>query len=696
MRVALGLLLVMVAWPGVIRAAPPYGKDIEDYDLTQLLKTPTDVWTATKTEQKSSQAPAIITTITREQIAVWGYRSVAEVLNHQLGFYVVDDHVSANLAVRGVSGGLYADSSIVKVLIDGHAVAFHSTGGNWLGPELIPLSAVERIEIVRGPGSALFGADAFLGVINIKTRSGKSVSGATASLGGGPVAGKLATDFDVSGGTEWGDLDFLISARRTGTDFSGQPGTTPLPLSSQEETPPETKPGPDQRGTCALARLTYRPREGTEVGLFGYYSAMQSGSENRVSLSQVRGGLFLEQDLGPSLRLSVRGSAFQGAPGDDNRLEVGSEFYYVRRQFGFRGGDVDAQVAWMPLQGERNLSVVVGVSQLVDDELLPSRIGVARQTERTNEGDILDAISIYQARKTFLNSGAYLQGIWSLASDLLGVTGGVRYDRHNIYGGQVTERVGLVSSPFDNLHAKLLFGTAFKAPSPTLLYTVPSTVGDLLGNPDLKPQYVRTLELQVASDPASFLSVSSDVAYSVLTDKTEFVQEGINQVARNVARAATVSWETTAELKYKRLLRGHVSFETQRTVRRTGQEGYTGEVVGSAGDIYPRAMVHTGVVAQPTNSPVRAAVQASWVGSRRSSDTNSLLNTGPYRLPAYLLLEAGLSTRGFAILGNPLHEVSFALTGKNLLAATGPTPGFSGVDYPLAPRTFFLQVNLSL
>jgi outer membrane receptor for ferrienterochelin and colicins len=696
MRVALGLLLVVVAWPGVLRAAAPYGKDIEDYDLTQLLKTPTDVWTATKTEQKSSQAPAIITTITREQIAVWGYRSVAEVLNHQLGFYVVDDHVSSNLAVRGVSGGLYADSSIVKVLIDGHAVAFHSTGGNWLGPELIPLSAVERIEIVRGPGSALFGADAFLGVINIKTRSGKSVSGATAALGAGAVAGKLATDFDVSGGTEWGDLDFLISARRTGTDFSGQPGTTPLPLSAQEESPPESKPGPDQRATCALARLTYRPREGTEVGLFGYYSGMQSGSENRVSLSQVRGGLFLEQGLGPSLRLSLRGSAFRGAPGDDNRLEVGSEFYYVRRQFGFRGGDVDAQVAWTPLQGERNLSVVVGVSQLVDDELLPSRIGVARQTEHTNEGDILDAISIYQARKTFLNSGAYLQGIWNLASDLLGVTGGVRYDRHNIYGGQVTERIGLVSSPFENLHAKLLFGTAFKAPSPTLLYTVPSTVGDLIGNPDLKPQYVRTLELQVASDPASFLSVSSDVAYSVLTDKTEFVQEGINQSARNVARGATVSWETTAELKYKRVLRGHISFETQRTVRRTGQEGYTGEVVGSAGDIYPRAMVHTGVVAQPTNSGVRAAIQASWVGSRRSSDTNSLLNTGPYRLPAYLLLEAGLSTRGFAILGNPLHEVSFALTGKNLLAATGPTPGFSGVDYPLAPRTFFLQINLSL
>src|SRR5262249_41941579 len=117
-----------------------YRGSIEELDLATMLSTPEDVWTASKSAQKNSEAPAIITTVTREQIAVWGYRSVAEVLSHLLGFYVVDDHISPNLAVRGISGGLYADSSIVKVLIDGHSVAFHSTGGNWLGPELVPLS----------------------------------------------------------------------------------------------------------------------------------------------------------------------------------------------------------------------------------------------------------------------------------------------------------------------------------------------------------------------------------------------------------------------------------------------------------------------------------------------------------------------------------------------------------------------------
>jgi outer membrane receptor for ferrienterochelin and colicins len=692
MRLALALLVVLLAWPAPVRAADPYGRDIEDLDLAALLSTPSDVWTATKTEQKSSEAPAIITTITREQIAVWGYQSVSEVLAHELGFYVVDDHTSANLAVRGISGGLYADSSIVKVLIDGHSVAFHSTGGNWLGPELIPLSAVERIEIVRGPASALFGADAFLGVINIKTRSGKSLSGASAWVGMGRARTKLATDVDVSAGGEHGDLDFLISARRTGQDLSGLPGGVLLPSAPDQGPPPDAH-GPEQQTASALARLTYRPRAGTELGLFGYYSELQSGADNKVSLSQMRAGLFLDQTVRPTLRLSLRGSAFRGGPGDDNRLEVGSEFYYVRRQFGFRGGELDAQMVWTPPGSVR---VVGGVTQFLDDELLPSRIGVAKETAQTRAGQILDAISIYQARKTFLNTGAYLQGIWNVASDVLGVTGGVRYDRHNVYGGQVSERVGLVSSPLPTLHAKLLFGTAFKAPSPTLLYAVPSTVGDVLGNPQLKPQFVRTFELQLATEPAEWFDVSSDVAYSVLTDKTEFVQEGINQVAHNVARAATVSWETTAQLRYKRLLRAHLSFETQRTVRRTGQDGYTGEVVGTAGGIYPTTMVHAGIVAQPTSSPVRGAIQASYIGARRASDTNILLNTQPYQMAPYVLLEAGLSSKGFELFGNPLHEISFAVTGKNLLGATGPTPGFSGVDYPLTPRSFFLQIKLSI
>jgi hypothetical protein len=61
-----------------------------------------------------------------------------------------------------------------------------------------------------------------------------------------------------------------------------------------------------------------------------------------------------------------------------------------------------------------------------------------------------------------------------------------------------------------------------------------------------------------------------------------------------------------------------------------------------------------------------------------------------------VLLDAKLSTDGFQLFRDPAQEISFAVSGKNLLGARGPAPGSSGIDYPLAPRAFFLEMNLTL
>jgi outer membrane receptor for ferrienterochelin and colicins len=719
-RLAAPLVALLAASPALAAPAPhEQEQELEGLDLGSLLDTPEEVWTATKTEQKSSEAPAIITTVTREQIAVWGYQSMADVLSHLLGFYVVDDHASANLAVRGVSGGLHADSSIVKIMIDGHSVAFHSTGGNWLGPELCPLTAVERIEIVRGPGSALFGADAFLGVINIRTRTGKSLGGSNAWLGMGMAGRKPSADADVSAGFASGPWDVLIAGRYNRQDLSGLalPATSSAPSIPRYNFGATQAQGMSQQATSLLGRVTYRPRTTTELAAFVYLSSFDRGAEfdslyqlvyhandqgiqaeNRLALGQMRAGLLFDQSLGRQTRLSLRASLFSGRASPNNRLEVGSEFYYVRRELGFRGADLDGQLEWKPVWGPLSgLRLVTGASLFLDDEQLPSRIAIAKQSPAgPTPGEPIEGISVRQGRKNFVNAGAYLQGIWAAVDRYLSLTGGVRYDWHNIYGGQVSERLGIVSNPSSTLHGKLLYGNAFRAPSPTLLYAVPSAIGDVSGNPDLRPQYVSTWEAQIAYEPTELVSLSTDVAYNVLRDHTEFVQQGIHQVARNVARAGTVSWETMLELKYEAYVRGYLSFEVQRTSKQTGAEGYQADVVGSEGGIYPRRMIHAGVVGQPAGWPLRGTVQVSYIGERQPSDTNIVLNGGSYDLPAYLLLESGISTRGFHILGSTQHTVAFSLIGKNLLNQVGPAPGFSGVDYPLAPRSFLLQAQVGL
>lgn len=714
-------LLILCPWVSPAAAQEPEEAErgpeesaIDALDLETLMKTPVDVWTPSKIPQKTHEAPAIVTTITREQIEVWGYQTMAELLGHLLGFYVVDDHITPNVAVRGSSGGLYADSSIIKVLINGHSVSFSSTGGNALGPELIPMSAVERVEIVRGPASALYGADAFLGVINIQTRSGASLMGVDGRIIAGRVGERPATDFDVAAGMSRA-VDVMVAFRQSRRDLSG----LVLPDSSPGESIPTYNAGAraarnlDQTSSTAIATLTWRPRSSTEVGAFAYLSSMDRGaefgsvyqlvngysrrgifSENRVSHWQVRSGLLWRQGLGKLFDLSFRGAYFMGGPHDDNRLEVGSDFYFVRRRFGFRGTDLDLQLVWRPTDSVR---VIGGGSLLVDRERLPSRIAIAKQeTGDLTPGAVIEANSVRRGSKTFINSGAYLQGTWDALGSALGITGGLRFDQHNLYGSQLSRRVGLVSSPWSGVHIKLLHGTAFKAPSPLLLYAVPSASGDVVGNAELEPQFVSTYELQVEYAPSSRLLVSSGVVRSVLDDKTEFIAESGNKTARNVTRADTVSWENQVQLQYPRWLNTQLSLELQRTVQRTAQEDFVGEVLSTARSIYPDVMMHAGLAVQPPGWPVRGAVQASYVGSRRASGNHVLLNGGPYRLASYVLLDAKISTKAVRFLRGGPQRVSFELAGKNLLGATGPAPGFAGVDFPLSPRAYFLQVNLSL
>jgi len=158
-----------------------YDVDIFELSLEELMNI--EVISATKQIQKKSEAPANISIITAEQIQKRGYCTAGEAINSLPGIYVLDDDLQQNIGVRGINGGMQAGSRIVKVMIDNQPVSFRSTTENWLGVELIPISSIERIEVVRGPASALYGANAFLGVINIITKQGSNVNGGIISGG---------------------------------------------------------------------------------------------------------------------------------------------------------------------------------------------------------------------------------------------------------------------------------------------------------------------------------------------------------------------------------------------------------------------------------------------------------------------------------------------------------------------------------
>jgi iron complex outermembrane receptor protein len=187
--------------------------------------------------------------------------------------------------------------------------------------------------------------------------------------------------------------------------------------------------------------------------------------------------------------------------------------------------------------------------------------------------------------------------------------------------------------------------------------------------------------------------VTSGVSYNWLLDKAEFTPQGINQTATNVASQRTFTWETRADLNRADQIHAYAAFDLVYSLRDLGQEGYAASLIGSKNVVYPPWIARAGVnlgVPSPRRVPLTVAMQSILVGPRRAADTSIVENGAEFYLPVYCLLEASIATRELYLI--PGHETRISLHGRNLLGSRGPDPGFSGFEYPLAPREIFLEI----
>ena len=127
--------------------------------------------------QKVTEAPSSVTIVTAEQIRRYGFRTLADVLRSVRGFYVTYDRNYSYVGVRGFSRpGDY--NARVLLLIDGHRLNDNVFGSALIGSEFpLDIALIERLEIIRGPSSSLYGTSAFFAVINVITRDTQQVRG---------------------------------------------------------------------------------------------------------------------------------------------------------------------------------------------------------------------------------------------------------------------------------------------------------------------------------------------------------------------------------------------------------------------------------------------------------------------------------------------------------------------------------------
>ncbi len=206
-------LLVILASSGLAQnlAQPdPPPPDLTQLSLRQLMEVKIEtVYTASKHEQKVTEAPSSVSIVTADEIQKYGHRTLADILRSVRGLYVTYDRNYHYLGVRGFNRpGDY--SSRVLLLVDGQRLNDNVYDSAPIGTEFpVDVDLIERVEVIRGPSSSLYGNNAFWGVINVITKRGGGLPGAEAS-------GEMASYDTYKGRFSYGgkfnhDLELLLS-----------------------------------------------------------------------------------------------------------------------------------------------------------------------------------------------------------------------------------------------------------------------------------------------------------------------------------------------------------------------------------------------------------------------------------------------------------------------------------------------------
>src|ERR1035437_5875488 len=167
--------------PAAETSPTPKAADLTELPLEALMDIEVPkVYGASKLEQKATEAPASVTIITADEIKKYGHRTLADVLQSVQGFNVSYDRDYAFLGARGLSLGDFNERMLL--LVDGQRVNNDYNDGAAIGTDFIlDVDLIERVEVIRGPGSVLYGNNRFFGVTKMVTRRGQQLNGVEAS-----------------------------------------------------------------------------------------------------------------------------------------------------------------------------------------------------------------------------------------------------------------------------------------------------------------------------------------------------------------------------------------------------------------------------------------------------------------------------------------------------------------------------------
>ncbi len=516
---AVSMLAISVALAATPNAA------LLEMDLEELMEKPY-VNIASGTLMPIEKAAAVATVITAADIRAMGATDLDQVLETVPGLHVGNTFSNYNpiYSFRGLFSTVNPDTLILVNGIPITSLYRGDRGGIWGG---MPVRAIERIEIIRGPGSAIYGADAFGGVINILTKTANDIVEDEVGAGYGSFNTK--------------DAWLLTSARL---------GSASLAFTAEVS---------DTDGPRETIDSDYQ----TQLDAFYGTNASQAPGATQLSRRAVDLRLDLEWDLwrlraGYQGRDNVgNGAGFFEALDPTGRYEstrYSTDLQYLNPTLSENWGlTATLSMHHVDQQNERNTMLLPPGTyfqipidgQLVDVDAPNGLVGNPEVWENNYRLDIASFYSGFEQHRVRIGSGIYygdiyrvretknfdvystpvvgevrqfwgtdqvfmqpnhrknyylsLQDEWWFHPDW-SLTSGIRYDHYSDFGETVNPRMALVWAATDKITAKVLYGRAFRAPS---FYELYSDNPVSAGNPDLDPQVINTVELAISVRPTT-------------------------------------------------------------------------------------------------------------------------------------------------------------------------------------------------
>jgi outer membrane receptor protein involved in Fe transport len=515
---AIGLLPVCAAGAGAV--------DTED--LEALLNQP--VYAASKFAQGAADAPAAVTVLTAGDIKAYGWRTLAEALNGVRGVYLRYDRFYNYLGVRGLARpGDF--SSRILVLIDGMRVNDSIYGQAGVGHEFpLDMALVERVEFVPGPGSALYGSNAVLGVVNIVTKSAASLAGGLVALEVGSDAGRSVS---LSQGFELGTARLLLSAKS-----ETRPGrahyfaeyddpSTAFGLASDADRETDRKLyGKWSQGEFTLAGLISERRKQIPTGAFyTAFPSVHTAGQDRYGFVDLQ----WQRELKPSLQAFARATLAQYD--FVGRFDYGSQLGL--QQLDQRGRWLDLEMRWQ-FSGWKGHQLVWGMEVQHNFQ----------QSQRSFlEGPAGGTTADINAKSN--RWGLFATDQFQLLTGLRAVAG-VRLD-HQLNGEQTaTPRLALMWDARPGLVLKLLDGSAYREPN---AYESQYADNFALANPMLRSETLRTRELALDWRAQANLRVAASLYQYRVSDLIEQQVDSSTGllVFNNVSAAKAQGFEVEAD-----------------------------------------------------------------------------------------------------------------------------------------------------